>query len=1019
MAWHDSSWDYRMSVTVEAAQVAADLTDFPVYIDLSKIDAEHGFWSFVDTAGDDIRITTSDGETEVPVEVVDIDTSAKTGQVYFKGDVDSDDDTQFWLYYGNSSATAPAVTATYGRNNVWTSYDAVYHLEENTGTVVDSTGNNDGTGSGDSPTSATGKIGDANYFDGSDQIDANSGMTNTSQTVTIWCNRDSSAGGYDTSVAGDSSWRFQHTTSSSKVQIEMRGAGTGNVQSSTSWTTETWEHWGFSRSGTSIKIYYNGTVDNTGTITPDTSYTGIRIGSNSSTIGGSDPWLGELDELRMYDGVASDDYVAAEYANTNDPASFLTFGEQETEDGKTWYDTAWSHRFKLAIDPTKVGDTCSDFPVYIDLDDVDTGDDFWTTVDSAGADIRVTLVDGHTEIPIEIVDIDTSGKTGQMYCKADLSDGAETVLYVYFGNGTATAHGNTDTYGRNNVWTNYDAVYHLEENTGTVVDSTGTNDGTGVGDSPTSATGQIDNANTFDGSDYINANSGATNDSITVTMWANRDSTAGGYDTSISADGSWRFQHTTDGSRVILGIRETGETTEYVKSVSTWSTETWQHWGFRNDNSNVTIFYNGTNDYEESVIPNTSFNNIRIGGNISDIGGGDEWDGELDELRIYDGAASDGYVETEYNNTNSPSTFYTISASEALADDTGWFDTNWDHRVKVTVNSGHVAEDMIDFPVYFNPADLGTSHNFWTDVDSNGADIRVTQADGTSELPFEIVDLDTTGKTGQIHFLAPLLRSADDTSFYIYYGNTGASAYADNATYGAEKVWVDYEVVYHLNETSGSTAYDSAGNIDSSYTAGSTNHVSSWMGNGQDFAGDGTDDVDGASLPTDTKSELTVSVYVDGDTDYSSGNNEIYEGGGAQIEWGTFGWIRARHEDVSDGFFGLGSDSLISSTTDGKLIHVTYDGAIKQGYVDGTADASEAATGDITPGSFNLNRIGNDFPGVIAEVRVTNRALSANWVSAEYQNQSDSASFYTIGAEEDSGAGPAGPTFVPKVTFIN
>jgi len=267
--------------------------------------------------------------------------------MYCKADLSDGAETVLYIYFGNGSATAHGDTDTYGRNNVWTNYDAVYHLEENTGTVVDSTGTNDGTGSGDSPTSATGKIGDGNYFDGSDKIDANSGMTNTAQTVTIWCNRDSSAGGYDTSVAGDNSWRFQHTTNGSKVHIDMRGAGVGNVLSSTTWSTETWEHWGFSRDGTDIKIYYNGTVDNTGTITPDTSYTGISIGENSSTIGGGDPWLGELDELRMYNGVASDGYVETEYNNTNSPSTFYTISASEAlADDTGWFDTDWDHRVR-------------------------------------------------------------------------------------------------------------------------------------------------------------------------------------------------------------------------------------------------------------------------------------------------------------------------------------------------------------------------------------------------------------------------------------------------------------------------------------------------------------------------------------------------------------------------------------------------------------------------------------------------------------------------------------------------
>jgi len=35
MSWYNSSWDYRVKITIESDEVDSTLTDFPVYVDLS------------------------------------------------------------------------------------------------------------------------------------------------------------------------------------------------------------------------------------------------------------------------------------------------------------------------------------------------------------------------------------------------------------------------------------------------------------------------------------------------------------------------------------------------------------------------------------------------------------------------------------------------------------------------------------------------------------------------------------------------------------------------------------------------------------------------------------------------------------------------------------------------------------------------------------------------------------------------------------------------------------------------
>ena len=75
-----SGWLGITKITVDHTKVSADLTDFPLYVDLSHL-PDH-FFNNVKTDGADIRVFKSDNVTEIPFEIVSIDTTAKTGELY-------------------------------------------------------------------------------------------------------------------------------------------------------------------------------------------------------------------------------------------------------------------------------------------------------------------------------------------------------------------------------------------------------------------------------------------------------------------------------------------------------------------------------------------------------------------------------------------------------------------------------------------------------------------------------------------------------------------------------------------------------------------------------------------------------------------------------------------------------------------------------------------------------------------------------------------------------------------------
>jgi hypothetical protein len=143
--------------------------------------------------------------------------------------------------------------------------------------------------------------------------------------------------------------------------------------------------------------------------------------------------------------------------------------------------------------------------------------------------------------------------------------------------------------------------------------------------------------------------------------------------------------------------------------------------------------------------------------------------------------------------------------------DDGWYDPEWEARTEIRIQPSAVEADVTDFPVFIDMSQLG--NDFWSAVESDGADLRMTTGNGRTEVPLEVVMIDVAAKTGELHFLAPSLSQLTETTFYLYHDNPDAEPVAVDSTYGGEQVWVNYEVVYHFAdvETQGlrdSTKFD-------------------------------------------------------------------------------------------------------------------------------------------------------------------------------------------------------------------
>lgn len=107
---------------VPAALIPSTLVDFVHKVDLAKLTAS--FWDNVDAAGAYIRVKDGTG-SNVPFDLVSINTTTKTGLLFFKATLTAGQINEYRIAV-DDAATAPAVTDPIGRNAVWSAYDCFF-----------------------------------------------------------------------------------------------------------------------------------------------------------------------------------------------------------------------------------------------------------------------------------------------------------------------------------------------------------------------------------------------------------------------------------------------------------------------------------------------------------------------------------------------------------------------------------------------------------------------------------------------------------------------------------------------------------------------------------------------------------------------------------------------------------------------------------------------------------------------------------------------------------------------------
>ncbi|MFQ5981006.1 MAG: DUF2341 domain-containing protein [Candidatus Heimdallarchaeota archaeon] len=435
----------------------------------------------------------------------------------------------------------------------------------------------------------------------------------------------------------------------------------------------------------------------------------------------------------------------------------------------SWANASFHYRQNFTIDHNKVSADLTDFPVLISVIDNDLRNG---KLQADADDIMFTNASG-ARLAHEIEYFQQTSSQGRLTAWVrvpTLSSTTDTVLSMYYGNDSLSSQQNAT-----GVWdSGFAAVWHLGENplVSQMNDSTANDNGGATHGTITPlnwVTGKAGYALDFNGADnYVDVGNPSElqiTGALTVEAWLYTGSVTSDFlvaksgshgdigwglfltdEVAPSPDGGADFHFSRNGlsgssNMIWVGYGPGGpnrvNASQWINLVSVFSPSTFG-----------ALYINGQLvDNETASIPASIFDtsaNVTFGRRLgSDQAANYRFDGILDEIRISNVTRSTAWIGTYYNNTNSPSSFYTIGSEDVY----------------------DVTDPVVDA---FGVDDDGTGNpQFWADVSD----------------PFGALDNVTIELNGTEHAMG-----LNGTGHWIYiYNTTAVKANFTNS--------VDYQIV--------------------------------------------------------------------------------------------------------------------------------------------------------------------------------------------------------------------------------
>lgn len=338
-----------------------------------------------------------------------------------------------------------------------------------------------------------------------------------------------------------------------------------------------------------------------------------------------------------------------------------------------------------------------------------------------------------------------------------------------------------------------------------------------------------------------------------------------------------------------------------------------------------------------------------------------------------------------------------------------------------TITSNHlkVPSTQTDFGVLVSMtnATFKTVGNGGHVQNSNGYDIGFySDIAATTKLKWEMEKYDGTAGTVVAWVKIASLSSSVDNLFYVFYGDASISTDQSDPT----NVWdSNFLSVWHMADNAANTTIlksTSTGSNATNNVNTSTKTASGQINSALDY--NGSTDGSGAAVNLSSTNIITLSFWMNwttnaNDDDLAFEYSTNYNSNNAFIaDWNDSGgsFVFGVHSTTG----GYWTDSFTRpSAGSWHLVHLVIDGtlgaAVNKAYVDGTSQSLSTNTHNdgLDPANFANSTLyfmsraaaSLNAAGTLDEVRLSTSARSSDWITTEYNNQSDPGTFETIGSE--------------------
>lgn len=328
----------------------------------------------------------------------------------------------------------------------------------------------------------------------------------------------------------------------------------------------------------------------------------------------------------------------------------------------------------------------------------------------------------------------------------------------------------------------------------------------------------------------------------------------------------------------------------------------------------------------------------------------------------------------------------------------GWYG-EWENRITLYVASSDLGESFFEYPFLLNVSSSSGKNNYDLtpvfDEIADDTDCLLVTDETQTPLYIEVDYWNSTRESGAIWINAPFLSSSVDNFFYLYFDSLkDGSAYQN-----ASKVWENYVGVWHMNNET-LVVPDSLNvlnaSIHSTIPERQPSTINGLIGDALLF--DGYDDyiwVVGSDTNWENETELTISYLI-----YPIANgNDINKAG---FKSSTFNLQQYTTDDKIRFEVYLNSSyrSAISAVDTAPinswlLVTGTYDQDRLRVYVNGEyLTSSQYVNGVFADSDINLYFGGAGYMsaplnGTQDETRLSNVALSADWIALDYLTLTD------------------------------